>query len=72
MKRVEQALVLVGGKGTRLGSLTLDTPKPLLIVDGRPFLDFVLQWLSTCGISRVLLLAGHKSQQVVDQYDGRS
>jgi len=38
----EQAVFLVGGQGTRLGELTRATPKPVLEVAGRPFLDYLL------------------------------
>ena len=36
---MRQAVILAGGMGTRLGPLTADTPKPLLYVGGRPFLE---------------------------------
>ncbi|MBN9276575.1 MAG: NTP transferase domain-containing protein, partial [Hyphomicrobium sp.] len=40
---LSQALVLCGGLGTRLGELTASTPKPMLPVAGRPFLEHLLQ-----------------------------
>jgi NDP-sugar pyrophosphorylase family protein len=57
---VTQAVVLVGGKGQRLGELTSDTPKPLLEVGGRPFLSWVLQRLASQGVERVVLTAGYR------------
>lgn len=54
-----QAVILVGGRGTRLGALTRDTPKPLVPVAGRPFLDYLLRELERAGIGEVLLLAGY-------------
>ncbi|MBT3959889.1 MAG: NTP transferase domain-containing protein [Gemmatimonadales bacterium] len=57
---VTQAVVLVGGKGTRLGGLTSETPKPLLDVGGRPFLEWVLARLGRQGIDRVVLTAGYR------------
>lgn len=59
-----QAVILCGGLGTRLGALTQDTPKPLLPVAGRPFLDVLLFELGRHGISDVLLLAAYRSQQI--------
>ena len=44
-----QCAILVGGLGTRLGSLTEQTPKPLLPVDGKPFLGWVLRELLRFG-----------------------
>ncbi|MGP8232179.1 MAG: HAD-IIIA family hydrolase [Methylovirgula sp.] len=57
-------MVLVGGLGTRLGSLTADMPKPLLAVAGRPFLEYLLLEAARFGFKRVLLLAGYRADQV--------
>ncbi len=63
---VDQAVVLVGGLGTRLRSLTANTPKPLLEIDGRPFLDYLLLELARHGCREVLLLAQFEAGQVVE------
>ena len=39
---VKQVVILVGGLGTRLKSLTKKTPKPLIKVNGKPFLDYLI------------------------------
>jgi D,D-heptose 1,7-bisphosphate phosphatase len=62
--RLSQAVVLCGGLGTRLGELTRTTPKPLLPVDDRPFLDTLLFEIGRHGIKEVLLLAGFAADQV--------
>src|SRR5580698_7428579 len=59
-----QAVILCGGPGARLGQLTATTPKPLLVVDGRPFLDVLLFELGRHGVRDVLLLAGFEGEQV--------
>jgi len=59
-----QALILVGGRGTRLGSLTDDTPKPLLPVGGRPFLAYLVDALARRGVSDILMLAGYLGDRV--------
>jgi NDP-sugar pyrophosphorylase family protein len=46
--------------------LAADTPKPLLPVDGNPFLDVLLFELARHGVTRVLLLAGFAAQRIVD------
>jgi len=68
---VRQAVCLVGGRGTRLGALTQSTPKPLLTVGGRPFLDYLIGEASRFGLERLLLLAGHNADEVARNYDGR-
>jgi D-glycero-D-manno-heptose 1,7-bisphosphate phosphatase len=62
---VEQCAVLVGGLGTRLGSLTANTPKPLLPCGDRPFLAWLLRELVRFGVTEFVLLTGHLSDQVV-------
>lgn len=58
------AVILVGGLGTRLGSLTAATPKPLIEVGGAPFLDVLLRELGRRGITRIHLLAGFQAEKV--------
>lgn len=60
------AIVLTGGSGTRLGAATADTPKPLLPVAGRPFLEWVTLWLAGWGVDRITYAAGFCGDQVVD------
>lgn len=72
MTAVHQAVFLVGGKGTRLGSLTQDSPKPLLqIAHGLRFLDLVLGEAARHGFTDILLLAGHLGEQVEAAYNGK-
>ena len=61
-----QCAILVGGLGTRLGYLTKDTPKPLLPVAGRPFVDVLVDEAVRRGFDDIVLLAGHKGGAVVD------
>lgn len=62
--RIEQAVILCGGRGTRLGALTRATPKPLLEVGGRPFLDHVIEELARQGVTRILLLAAFEAAEI--------
>jgi D,D-heptose 1,7-bisphosphate phosphatase len=70
--RTRQAVVLVGGRGTRLGELTRATPKPLMAIDDdHVFLDFLLENLARQGFDRLLLLAGHYGDQIESRYRHR-
>jgi D-glycero-D-manno-heptose 1,7-bisphosphate phosphatase len=70
--RVKQALFLVGGRGTRLGSIAAATPKPLLeIAPGTRFLDVLLEQAARHGFTDIVLLAGHLGEQVEALYQGR-
>lgn len=70
---MRQAVVLVGGRGTRLGDLARNAPKPLLPIAGdKPFLDFLLENIARHGVKEILLLAGHLADMVEDRYQGAS
>jgi D-glycero-D-manno-heptose 1,7-bisphosphate phosphatase len=62
-----QCAILIGGKGTRLGSLAHERPKPMLGVAGRPFVDYLIENLARFGFKDFILLAGHRGE-VVQSY----
>src|SRR5512133_590713 len=53
-----QALILVGGEGTRLRPLTATLPKPVLPLAGKPFLSYMIDWLARHGVDDVVLACG--------------
>ena len=68
---LRQAVILVGGLGTRLGARTKTTPKPMLPVGGRPFLDTLIGEIARYdAFDEILLLAGHKAESILARYDG--
>ena len=71
MTMVQQAVFLVGGRGTRLGHLAKETPKPLMEIEpDRRFLDYILENTARQGFTEILLLAGHLGEQVEARYNG--
>ena len=60
----DEAIVLVGGLGTRLRAVVSDVPKPLAPVAGRPFVGWMLDLLAGCGIRRTILAAGYMADRV--------
>jgi len=67
---ISQCVILVGGLGTRLGALTRTTPKPLLPVGGKPFLDLLILRAARFAFTDIVLLAGHLGDQVLARYAG--
>jgi mannose-1-phosphate guanylyltransferase len=68
-----QAIVLVGGEGTRLRPLTYGTPKPMVPIMNVPFLARTLERLYEAEIRDVILAAGYMPQSIVDYFgDGSS
>ena len=59
-----KAVVLCAGYGTRLGSLTRETPKPLLPLQGRPLLEYTLAHLHRCGVGQVGINLHFEAEQV--------
>ncbi len=64
-----KAIILAAGKGTRMGALTDETPKPMLRVEGRPILEHILTGLRDAGISEFCLITGWKAE-VIEAYFG--
>ena len=65
---VKQAVILAGGLGVRLRPLTYDVPKPMVLVNGRPFLEYLLELLKANGITEVVLLLGHLADKVLQHF----
>ena len=66
------AVIMAGGKGTRVASVNSQIPKPLLPVAGKPVLLHELECLRRQGITDVILVVGHLGEQITDYFgDGR-
>jgi NDP-sugar pyrophosphorylase family protein len=63
-----QAVVLVGGEGTRLRPLTLETPKPMVPIMNMPFLERTLRRLGEAGIEDVILPAGYLPEAITSYF----
>jgi histidinol-phosphate phosphatase family protein len=70
--RPTQAVILAGGRGTRMQPLTDTRPKPMVEIHGRPFLEYLVEMLREQGFERVLLLLGYLPEVIRDHFeDGR-
>ncbi len=61
---VKEAIVLAGGLGTRLGNLTKDRPKPMIDINAKPFLEYLLKFLILQRIESVVLSVGYKNEKI--------
>lgn len=59
-----ELIVLAGGLGTRLRSVVEDLPKPMAPVAGRPFLEHVLQWAGTQGVTHAVLAVSYQWEKI--------
>ena len=66
MTKVRQAVVMVGGMGTRLLPLTKYRPKPILPVLDKPCLRYLIESLAASGVEEVILACGYRSSQLVE------
>jgi len=65
---ISQAVILAGGLGTRLKPFTLEKPKPMLEIEGIPFLQHLLMQVKSWGIKQVVLLLGYKAEIIQDYF----
>ena len=64
-----EAIILAGGKGTRLREVVKDIPKPMAMVNGKPFLYHLLNFLAKQNIKHFILSVGYK-YKVIEDYFG--
>jgi len=61
-----EAILLVGGKGTRLLPLTIDTPKPMIKLAGVRFIAYQIAYARSHGISRIVVATSYKTEQFLE------
>lgn len=73
MKKIDVAVIMAGGKGSRLRSITNDEiPKPMVPVDGKPLLEYQVEALKEYGIKKIIMIVGHLGEKIMDHFkDGK-
>ncbi len=64
-----QAVILCGGQGTRIRSVSESLPKPLIDVGGRPIVWHIMKIYSSFGIKKFILCLGHKGELIIDYFE---
>lgn len=64
-----QAVIMAGGKGTRIASVAKDIPKPMIQICGKPILQYQIECLKKQGIANIILIIGHLGS-VIEEYFG--
>jgi dTDP-glucose pyrophosphorylase len=69
MNKIEKAVLLAAGKGTRMRELTADLPKPMIAVRGKPVLQHIVEGLQEAGVREFLVIVGYRAD-VVQKFFG--
>src|SRR5256886_16618502 len=73
MTKIDRAVILAAGRGTRMRELTNDVPKPMIEVRGKPVLQHIVQGLRDAGVPKFLIIVGYHAEAVRNFFgDGRS
>jgi len=68
-----QAVILAGGRGTHLKPLTDNLPKPMVLIHGKPFLEYLIKFLNQQGFKKFLILSGYLGEQIENYFkDGKA
>ncbi len=63
-----EAIILAGGFGKRLQTVVSDLPKPMAAVNNKPFLNYILNYLSRNNVTKAIFATGHLHQKIEDYY----
>jgi dTDP-glucose pyrophosphorylase len=62
--KIDKAVILAAGRGTRMREMTADLPKPMLEVRGKPVLQYIVEGLRDAGVVRFLIIVGYRAEAV--------
>jgi len=72
MTKIDKAVVLAAGRGTRMRELTVDLPKPMIEVRGKPVLQYIVEGLRDAGVFRFVIIVGYHAETIRNFFgDGR-
>ena len=62
--KIDRAVLLAAGRGTRMREMTADLPKPMLEVRGKPVLQHIVEGLRDAGVTSFLIVVGYRAETV--------
>jgi D-glycero-D-manno-heptose 1,7-bisphosphate phosphatase len=65
---IKTCVILCGGYGTRLGSITKKKPKPMVSINKKPFLEHLLMQIKNFGIKKIFILVGYKKENIINYF----
>ena len=65
---ISTAIILAGGLGTRLKGVIKGVPKPMALIHGRPFLEYLMDFWIDQDISRFILSVGYLNESIIDYF----
>ena len=68
MPEIKRAVILAAGRGTRMGDITSEIPKPMVPIRGKPMLEHVLEQLQAAGIERFFIVIGYRRETIFDHF----
>ena len=63
-RKIDKAVILAAGRGTRMRELTADLPKPMIEVRGKPVLQHIVEGLRDAGVRKFLVIVGYRADAV--------
>lgn len=63
-----QAVIMAGGKGTRLAAITKDIPKPMVPIKAKPLLEYQIENLKENGVDQIILIVGHLGDVIREHF----
>lgn len=71
-RELRTALVLCGGKGTRLRPITYEIPKPLVPIHGKPIIEHIFDLFKKYGVTEIILSVGHMKEKILKEAENWS
>ncbi len=71
-KKVEKAIILAGGKGTRMRPFTYEVPKPMIPVKGKPLLQYIIELLRKYEVRDIILSTGYMGNKIKEYFGNGS